>query len=192
MQNTFDIVKFFELGGFALYPLALCSLLLVKIVIERCFYLYKNRKNIDDYKLDGDFPKDNPYGRLLDTYKNAEKTDDVSLILEAQIAREEKNLTSGFYWLATISTISPFIGLLGTVLGIIKAFHNIAQTNKMGAAIVSAGVAEALITTAVGLTIAIISVVFYNYLKHYAENILDDLEIMSMRLLSSKKEGQNV
>jgi biopolymer transport protein ExbB/TolQ len=76
-----------------------------------------------------------------------------------QIATLERRLPS----LATLANVSPFIGLFGTVLGIIEAFQAIARTGAGGLAVVSAGIAEALVATAAGLFVAIPAVVAYNY-----------------------------
>ena len=76
-----------------------------------------------------------------------------------RIAALERRLPS----LATLANVSPFIGLFGTVLGIIEAFQAIARTGAGGLAVVSAGIAEALVATAAGLFVAIPAVVAYNY-----------------------------
>ncbi|MBI2080116.1 MAG: MotA/TolQ/ExbB proton channel family protein [candidate division NC10 bacterium] len=76
-----------------------------------------------------------------------------------QIAHLERRLPS----LATLGNVSPFIGLFGTVLGIIRAFEAIAATGSGGLAVVSAGIAEALVATAAGLFVAIPAVIAYNY-----------------------------
>jgi biopolymer transport protein ExbB/TolQ len=67
--------------------------------------------------------------------------------------------------IGTIAVIAPFVGLFGTVLGIIRAFQDIALKGNSTPAVVAAGVSEALITTAAGLFVAVVSVVFFNYFK---------------------------
>ena len=64
-----------------------------------------------------------------------------------------------------MAVIAPFVGLFGTVLGIIRAFNDIALKGNSTPAVVAAGVAEALVTTAAGLAVAVIAVVFFNYFK---------------------------
>jgi biopolymer transport protein ExbB/TolQ len=79
--------------------------------------------------------------------------------------------------LATIGAIAPFVGLFGTVLGIIRAFRNLgAQTEAAGAAAVSAGIAEALLATAAGLGVAIVAVLFYNYFQNRLQRMESLLE----------------
>ncbi|HKO46667.1 MAG TPA: MotA/TolQ/ExbB proton channel family protein [Polyangiaceae bacterium] len=88
--------------------------------------------------------------------------------------RELANLSRGLPVLATISSSAPFVGLLGTVFGIITAFQRMADPSKGGGgglATVSAGIAEALLTTAVGLAVAIVTVWFYNFFTTKLEQI---------------------
>ena len=75
-----------------------------------------------------------------------------------------RDLKKGVNSLATIGTTAPFVGLLGTVVGVINAFTGIAATGSGGIGAVSAGIAEALVETALGLVVAIPAVWFYNYL----------------------------
>ena len=77
---------------------------------------------------------------------------------------KKSDLKKGVNSLATIGTTAPFVGLLGTVVGVINAFTGIAATGSGGIGAVSAGIAEALVETALGLVVAIPAVWFYNYL----------------------------
>ena len=91
--------------------------------------------------------------------------------------RELIGLRRGLPGLATIASSAPFVGLLGTVFGIITAFRKMADPNAPGGlASVSGGIAEALITTAVGLTVAIVSVWFYNYFSTRVEHLTVDVD----------------
>jgi len=94
--------------------------------------------------------------------------------IERAKKRELANLSRGLPVLATISSSAPFVGLLGTVFGIITAFQRMADPGKGGGgglATVSAGIAEALLTTAVGLAVAIVTVWFYNFFTTKLEQI---------------------
>ena len=85
--------------------------------------------------------------------------------------------------LATIATITPFIGLFGTVIGIINAFHGMALTGSGGIGAVSAGIAEALIETALGLFVAIPAVWFYNFLTSRIEYFNVEMDNSSSELV---------
>jgi len=104
----------------------------------------------------------------------------VGRTMERAKKREIAGLTRGLPALATISSSAPFVGLFGTVFGIITAFQQMADPSKGGGgglATVSAGISEALLTTAVGLAVAIASVWFYNFFTTRVEelgNLIDD------------------
>ena len=93
---------------------------------------------------------------------------------KAQILRLEARLPL----LATIGSIAPFVGLFGTVLGIIQAFQDLALANAGGAAVVSKGIAEALFATATGLFVAITSVFIYNLFQAKVNTISQEAEIV--------------
>ena len=93
----------------------------------------------------------------------------VARALERQAARETQVLKRGIAVLATVASTAPFIGLFGTVIGIINSFNSMAASGSGGLGTVSAGIAEALGTTAVGLFVAIIAVVAYNVLQGWVD-----------------------
>ena len=90
--------------------------------------------------------------------------DTVHRAIQRATALTANDLKKGIPSLATIGATAPFVGLLGTVVGIINAFHSIGVTGSGGLGAVSAGIAEALVETALGLVVAIPAVWFYNYL----------------------------
>jgi biopolymer transport protein ExbB/TolQ len=140
------------------------------------------------------FPR-NPLARItaigIDTYEaNIEGKDPIELTRRELVRKLETfsaEARRGMGMLASIGSTAPFIGLFGTVIGIITAFQGIAAAGGGGLGAVSAGIAEALIVTAVGLVVAIASVLFYNYLsgrfdrldmrmQHAAGELVDYLE----------------
>jgi biopolymer transport protein ExbB/biopolymer transport protein TolQ len=90
--------------------------------------------------------------------------DSVRRSIQRATALTQSDLKKGVNSLATIGTTAPFVGLLGTVVGVINAFTGIAATGSGGIGAVSAGISEALVETALGLVVAIPAVWFYNYL----------------------------
>jgi biopolymer transport protein ExbB len=111
----------------------------------------------------------------------------VSRSMERVRDREVANLKRGLSALATISSSAPFVGLFGTVFGIITAFQNMADPGKGGGglATVSAGISEALLTTAVGLAVAIVSVWFYNYFIARVDDLTIDVDETTGEILES-------
>ena len=100
------------------------------------------------------------------------------------IELEVHQLETGVAPLGTIASLAPFVGLFGTVVGIIKAFCSIAATSGGGTEVVSAGIAEALVTTACGLLVAIPAVAFYNYCAHRVRNMARETELAVYELVA--------
>lgn len=92
--------------------------------------------------------------------------------MDVAIARESETLSGGLSFLATVGSTAPFIGLFGTVYGIMHAFTEIAATKNTDLATVAPGIAEALMATGIGLVAAIPAVVFYNKLNADSERII--------------------
>ncbi|MCB9736234.1 MAG: MotA/TolQ/ExbB proton channel family protein [Deltaproteobacteria bacterium] len=89
--------------------------------------------------------------------------------LERQSQRESHTLRRGLTTLASVSSLAPFVGLLGTVVGIVNSFTSMAETGAGGLGTVSAGVAEALVATATGLFVAIPALAVYNYMQGWVD-----------------------
>jgi len=103
---------------------------------------------------------------------------------------ERADLERFLNFLATIGSNAPYIGLFGTVLGIMKAFNDLAQSTDAGQQTVMAGIALALIATAAGLFVAIPAVIFYNYFNKKVKSIYQSLEaVKELGLAYAKKKG---
>jgi biopolymer transport protein ExbB/TolQ len=98
--------------------------------------------------------------------------------------REVANMKKGLGGLGSISSAAPFIGLFGTVVGIINAFRSMASSGQGGLGAVSAGISEALVTTAAGLLVAIPAVMAYNYFTNTIEQFVVDMNDVSSELIS--------
>lgn len=107
----------------------------------------------------------------------------IKRLLGMRIKYEENQLGKGLSLLATIGSVSPFIGLLGTVVGIIHSFTAIAGTHQTSLAVVAPGIAEALFATALGLVAAIPATVFYNRYVTFLNGYMDRLEVFVEELL---------
>jgi biopolymer transport protein TolQ len=103
--------------------------------------------------------------------------------LEAFIVREELNLKGAQATLATISVTAPFVGLLGTVLGIIDTFQSISQLQSVELTVVGPGISEALVATSAGLFAAIPAVVAYNLFNAYVRDSVENMEGLSLQFL---------
>lgn len=107
--------------------------------------------------------------------------------MEKLFIKETNKLKIGLSALATIASVSPFLGLLGTVWGLLRAFNSISITGSASVRVVSSGVAEALITTIIGLIVAIPAAVGYNYYQEKTERIKDDIFSLSGDILNYLK-----
>lgn len=107
----------------------------------------------------------------------------VSRALERQTQREVHGLKRGLGSLASVSALAPFVGLLGTVVGIVNSFTQMAASGSGGLAVVSAGVAEALVATAAGLFVAIPALGAYNYLQGWVDSRAVDMSETANELL---------
>jgi len=195
-----DIFVIFEKGGVIMYPILLCSIISVAVLFERLFFLRRSRI-VFNPDLILHLAQKGSWGEIA---KEVKKNDDLfSRILDLVLAdtTEEdpvkvtemyaKKVSSDIYrWISVpgvMATISPLLGLLGTVLGMIKIFTRFTEAggNPM---ILAGGIWEALITTAAGLTVAIPSLIIYRFLNYKADERLADLEFVLEKVLLYKSE----
>jgi biopolymer transport protein TolQ len=102
---------------------------------------------------------------------------------EAMIVHEELKLRTGQSTLATISVTAPFVGLLGTVIGVIDTFQGISQLQSVELTVVGPGISEALVATGAGLFAAIPAVVAYNLFNSYIRDSVEQIESLSLKFL---------
>jgi biopolymer transport protein ExbB len=179
MEPTLSIFELIRQGGLAMYPLVVCSIVSLAVICERAWILWKvvrpghaltasvltrvSRADLDEARMilkTAETPVAEVFrGALL---RGADA--DYGLF---EMDRKRQELLHGLrrhLWiLATVGSLAPFIGLFGTVLGIVRSFHNMAITGQGGFAVVAAGISEALVATAAGLVVAIIALAAYNW-----------------------------
>jgi biopolymer transport protein TolQ len=114
----------------------------------------------------------------------ADRTDSLNRALLKASNNETARLEKMMFFLATTGSVSPFIGLLGTVWGIMRSFESIAVMRSASLQTVAPGIAEALIATAVGLFAAIPAVIAYNYFLGRIKDLISDMEDFSLEFLS--------
>jgi biopolymer transport protein ExbB len=203
-----QIAEFLAKGGFIIYPLLLCSILGLAIVIERALVLRRkkviipeivnvlnNIKNPEDVglalsiceKYNGSFTNIIRVG-----LENRDlPKDEIKEALDDQGRQEVHYLERGLVILETIAGIAPLLGLLGTVIGILKVFNVISVMGMGQASAMSGGISEALLTTIVGLSIGIPAVVVYNYFTNKAEGLVLEIEKHSSVLLRKVTSFKN-
>jgi biopolymer transport protein ExbB len=116
---------------------------------------------------------------------NAER---LAAAVERERQRVNLRLRRGLWILGTVGATAPFVGLFGTVVGIMNAFHDMAHTGQGGFAVVSAGISEALITTAAGIAVAVLAVVLFNVLNTQVQKLTLQLRLLTEEYLELVKE----
>ena len=129
---------------------------------------------------------------FLDFNKRAKKISEDEIlsfdrVANIQILNVKGKYKKGLSPLAIISSSAPFIGLFGTVIGIITTFSEIALQKSTSLAVIAPGVAEALVATGYGIFVAIPALIFYNHFTEKLRTLLEDFEILSMRILNILK-----
>ena len=121
---------------------------------------------------------------MLKSRRSSNLNEKMSRMLEINIEKQMEKIEKGYTFLATVGSTAPFIGLFGTVWGIMNSFQSIAISRNTSLAIVAPGIAEALFATALGLLAAIPAVVAYNKFNYDAKKYSQKLENFSKRFLS--------
>lgn len=187
-------------GGVLMVPLAACSILALWVVIDRAWHLSRERvvrpeivNVIDTLSGPGDVPlarsicerNPGPFSTIVRAALDHRDRPRVEIreVVEDQGRQEVARLERGLGLLETIAGIAPLLGLLGTVLGMIEVFEVVSEQGAGQARSLSGGIAEALITTATGLSIGIPSLVAYNYFAGKAERLVLDIEGHATRLI---------
>ena len=181
----------FSGGDWVIYLLLACSILAVAVIAERGIVLYRENKILD--RLAAALESGSADLKTID--KAAQAGDGAALrvaraafsagrargeideILNEAANRERPGLEKRLLILGTLGNNAPFIGLLGTVLGVIKAFHDLAITSA-GPEVVMSGLSQALVATATGLFVAIPCVIAFNFFQKKTRDLLSETDVL--------------
>jgi biopolymer transport protein ExbB len=209
--NTLDLIALIRQGAISTYPLLVCSVILLGIVLERAWSLggivrstARLTREVVPVLGRGDWqgalelvrkhracPARRVYTDLIEKERGLPMPELERVATERNF-EEVQGAGSNLWVLGTIGAAAPFIGLFGTVLGIIRAFHAIALAGTGGFAVVASGISEALIATALGLAVGIVAVICFNYFQSRVERIDAALRIGSGRVLEALNTGRRV
>ncbi|MBU1061682.1 MAG: MotA/TolQ/ExbB proton channel family protein [Candidatus Omnitrophica bacterium] len=191
------MLEFIQKGGPVMYPILLCSVLAFAIIIDRLYHLYRAKIDTNDFMNNIEITiKRN---RIAEAIKICDKTPGpISHIIKSGILKHDRSrqeiresiedaghqevprLEKHLSLLATIAHISPLLGLLGTVTGMVRAFQIIQEKsvsfNPVSPGDLAGGIWEALLTTVAGLIVAIPTVVAYNYLVNRVGEFVLEME----------------
>jgi len=193
-------------AGWVLWLLVALSVICVGVAVERAIYLVMNTTPGADLQAAlarfmargdrGAFQKDldgmkGVEARVLAAGLEAAKhgPDAAEEAIAGTMVFEKNRLDRFLIVLGTTGSNAPFIGLFGTVLGIIKAFHDLANMDAEGASAVMAGISEALVATAIGLIVAIPAVVLYNFFQRLIKSQMGRVESLSHLVLARLKSS---
>ncbi len=196
------MVEIVKAGGWVMAPIILCAIIAMGIVLERFWTLQPKRVLPEDLtsKIWGWVKKDaldqrqlqalhqgSPLGQILaaglinrDLDRDAMK-DSIEDTGRHVVHELERYLET----LGTIAAISPLLGLLGTVFGMIKVFSAITSHGVGNPTVLAGGIAEALITTAAGLTVAIPALIGYRYFRNRVDTLVVDMEKEAIKLVEA-------
>jgi len=203
------MLDIFIRGGPVMYPLLACSIIMLTVIIERIFFwvsmdIYRNKQLVDEIL---ELCRTGDWESVR--VKTKESNDYIIRILIAGILHRDFSMTKAMESAAadeiklmrryngvldTMITVAPLLGIFGTVLGIITSFEMLGTTGIEQPQAVTAGIAQALITTAAGLGIAILSVFPYNYFNSRVENAALAIEkyATSLEIVYEKLTQPNV
>ena len=203
METSYGLIQLFRDGGWMMYPLLLCSLLGFGVILAKLYVLLVAQR--DSRRLLDDVTEQARARRLPEALERAQSTpgpvaaillaglsrirddaagDEIEQAMESAGKIELGFLERGLVLLATVATVAPLLGFLGTVWGMIEAFGAIEAAGQVEASLVAAGIKIALITTAAGLLIAIPINVAYNYFVTRIDKLIVEMEQAASTVLN--------
>ncbi len=202
----FEIV---QAGGILMLPIILCSVLAIAIIIERFWTLNPSRiaprnmlpevwSKIKQNQLDAtelrDLRNSSALGQILASGLVSAKSGRTIMIesIEQAAGHVIHEMSRYLNLLGTIAQITPLLGLLGTVLGMIRVFTEIMAQGTGNANVLAGGISEALITTAAGLTVAIPTLLFYRFFQRRIDTLVVELERESIKLVDALHTSRSV
>ncbi len=200
IDMSFAFIKVLMAGGLLMLPIILCSLVALAIILERGWFFYQvpsaekademielvAQKKFDDALALGE-ETPHPVLRVLASGIRS-RSAAPEKAMEATGLVEVGRMKRGFPSLDTIITLSPLLGLLGTIIGMIDSFGIMAIEGMGSPHAVTGGVAEALICTAGGITVAVLALIPYNYFVARADNLTEQIEHYATRTESALQE----
>ena len=194
------MLELFKAGGLLIWPILACSIISLAIIAERLWSLQSKRilsdnlvKRVWEWHKEGHLDvqrirqlrADSPLGKILAAgLANRKYHREVMKESIEEVGRHvAHDLTRFLNTLGTIASITPLLGLLGTVIGMIKVFAVITAQGIGDPTVLAAGISEALITTAAGLTVGIPSLMFYRYFRGRVDELVVSMEQEALKMV---------
>ena len=176
-----DLKNRIEQGGLIGYVILIIGFVGLLLAIERLIVLFITARKVNE-QLQKEEPDENALGRIMLVYKNNPEIDaeTLGLKLDEAILKEMPKLQRGLWTIALLAAVSPLLGLLGTVTGIIETFQSITLYGTGDPRVMSGGISQALVTTVMGLLVAIPLLLFHGYLSSKSNTLIQILDEKSM------------
>ena len=180
-----DLKNRIEQGGLIGYVILIIGFVGLLLAIERLIVLFITARKVNE-QLNNDEPDETALGRIMLVYKNNPEIDaeTLGLKLDEAILKEMPKLQRGLWTIALLAAVSPLLGLLGTVTGIIETFQSITLYGTGDPRVMSGGISQALVTTVMGLLVAIPLLLFHGYLSSKSNTLIQILDEKSMAFVA--------
>lgn len=195
MDKIKDFDSLIQLGGPTLIVLVACSVVALAVAFERGYALYRALAGTDRLcaDLEENFEREQLdvaqarcqasstalAGILLVAFERLkDRPETIRPAMERERQRVLLRLKGPMWMLGTVGAVTPFVGLFGTVNGIMSAFQAIGESHQAGLDVVGPGIAEALLTTAVGILVAVIALAFYNFFQARLARLNTELRLL--------------
>lgn len=195
MDKIKDLDSLIQLGGPTLIVLVTCSVVALAVAIERGWALYKalsgterlcmdlednfERNQLDVAQARCQASSTALAGILLIAFERLkDRPETIRPAMDRERQRVLLRLKGPMWMLGTVGAVTPFVGLFGTVNGIMSAFQAIGESHQAGLDVVGPGIAEALLTTAVGILVAVIALAFYNFFQARMARLNTELRLL--------------
>ena len=197
---SWKLLSLFEKGGVMMYPILFSSVLMLGIAIERLYNLRRknviNSEFLENVRKQWDWKDikktlqlcnsfDNSLSRILKVgvLRVGGKLDEIERAIEGAGQHEASLMNSNLRVLGAVANITPMMGLLGTVFGMIKAFNVISLSGTGNPGLVASGISEALITTAAGMVVGIPALALYHYFRGKIDRYVFEMEEITFQLI---------
>jgi biopolymer transport protein ExbB len=199
-------------GGWVIYPLSVLAIAALAIVIDRAYVLWRfawmpdgvspssesARNDSGRFTADG-LPQGHAMNRINRIFDDHHDTPlwRTEARIETTATQIERDMSRGLWLLETIVTAAPLVGLLGTIVGMMRSFRLIGGDGLVSASGVSGGVAQALVATAIGLVIALTALFAFNYFSRRVDRLMDEIEsfanerLAEIRLARERRGAQS-
>ena len=200
------LMDIFDKAGVVIYPLLICSVVSLTVILDRLLFWFLQHRRVDQNLVDEvlELARAGKYEEIRSRTQGVgdyvikvlvcglvHKDYSISKAMEMAAQDEIKRMKRGLPVLDTMITAAPLLGILGTVIGIIHSFDMLGQAGIQDPQAVTAGIAQALLTTAAGLLIAVFTLFPYNYFMSKVEKAVNRIEkyATSLEIVCCKNEG---